>query len=66
MTTAGNHRDVENPEQDSAAPMDGTEVDADSIPVHGNEAEADEMAEEAYGDQDDDGNPDIPNVPFPG
>lgn len=42
-----------------------TEIDADSIPVHGDEEVADDLAEKAYGDKDDDGNPDIPNAQFP-
>lgn len=74
MTTAGNHRDDENREPDTDAPLSehiaaqddgGTEVDADSIPVQGDDELADELAEEAYGDKDDDGNPDIPNAQFP-
>ncbi|MDN6298684.1 MAG: hypothetical protein L0J68_00105 [Micrococcaceae bacterium] len=47
--------------------VDGpTELASGSIPVHGDEDTADELAMEAYGDEDEDGNPDIPNAPFPG
>ena len=42
-----------------------TEIDPDSIPVEGDEDVADDLAEKAYGDKDDDGNPDIPNAQFP-
>lgn len=60
------------PEQERQGPtvsegQDGpTEIDASSIPIQGDEDTANRFAKEAYGDQDNDGNPDIPNVPFPG
>ncbi|HXD27791.1 MAG TPA: hypothetical protein VN621_03430 [Arthrobacter sp.] len=78
MTTPANDRDADRPE-DTDAPLsehvaaedarpeddDVTEIDADSIPVEGDEDVADDLAEKAYGDKDDDGNPDIPNAQFP-
>ncbi len=73
VTQAGMGMDgAQLPEQDGKGHavrrgVDGrTEIDSKSIPVHGDEETADELAMEAYGDEDDDGNPDIPSVPFPG
>lgn len=43
-----------------------TELGADPIPVQWDEETAEELAMKAYGDEDDDGNPDIPNIPLPG
>ncbi|GLB68631.1 hypothetical protein [Arthrobacter mangrovi] len=54
---------------DSATSAAGTgrdEVHEGNIPVKGSEAKADELAKEAYGDKDADGEGDTPNVPFPG
>ncbi|WP_336716070.1 hypothetical protein [Arthrobacter sp. USHLN218] len=51
----------------SGAGTDRTdEVHEGNIPVKGSEAKADELAKEAYGDKDADGEGDTPNVPFPG
>lgn len=76
MTTQGSNRGHDaDQDTDTGAPLsesiaaqepDAGEVDEDSIPVHGSEKKADDLAEEAYGDKDDDGNADVPNAPFPG
>ncbi|WP_372698853.1 hypothetical protein [Arthrobacter sp. JSM 101049] len=76
MTTPANDRDDADRPEETDAPLsehvaaendndDVTEIDAESIPVQGDEDVADDLAEKAYGDKDDDGNPDIPNAQFP-
>jgi hypothetical protein len=78
MTTHGNNRDDATeavPDRATAPLSERLDVEGDPDtgdfipgpnPIDRDEDAAEELAEEAYGDKDDDGNPDVPHIPLSG